>query len=434
VDATDCPADAASWAASADALGDWALSTLIVDRHSWSVVRRTSERTPNKLLAHRSGTLTRETVAQHFRGEELHHLLVVSAAATIPDYHAIPGFGWLGFATSGALQAQTGLDSWTAAKRIAHRLRALDLFLFVEHSDGEGRFHIWVPFRRESIIDWEDIKSAPVYEFAHRLLQDVELPTECFTTTLPLPGRHHSRTWWSKVWGGGAWLAGERAINALLALPPNVPTHVSTVFREFITPRGVTQAPSRRASTPVRQTGQQSSGSPAKATAADDARASLETTRTAPAASTVSRASTGTHLIGHQHVSHLRAPARARLGGELPLTEVQQQVEEELPVWPFFALAALLFVALVPLPYGYYTLLRWAVVAGAAYGALTIRPRPTSGRVALYVAVALPFVFLRMERYEWAVVDSAAGFFFLIVGMARWLSRSRRSPRTGLPR
>src|SRR5262249_29574180 len=41
---------------------------------------------------------------------------------------------------------------------------------------------------------------------------------ECYGNWLRVPGRHHTRDHWSKVWNGNRWLEGHQAIDFMLSL------------------------------------------------------------------------------------------------------------------------------------------------------------------------------------------------------------------------
>src|SRR5262249_45342709 len=61
------------------------------------------------------------------------------------------------------------------------------------------------------------------------------VPLGKFGNWLRLPGRHHTREHWSRVWDGGCWLEGEEAVDFLLSLagpPPGLrPAGVEWQYR-----------------------------------------------------------------------------------------------------------------------------------------------------------------------------------------------------------
>lgn len=83
----------------------------------------------------------------------------------------------------------------------------------------------------------------------------------------------------------------------------------------------------------------------------------------------------------------------------------------------------LLLLALLPMPYGYYTLLRVVVFGAAIFAALASREEGITDWVVVWSIVAAlfnPVVPLSLGRAVWTFVDIAtAGLFFL------WLRHRR---------
>lgn len=95
-------------------------------------------------------------------------------------------------------------------------------------SNGAGGYHLWVLFR-------EPLPTATVFNFMRAVVGDhaeygMDVPPEVFPKQsrvtannpcgnwLRLPGKHHSREHWSKVWDGSQWLDGNWAIDFMLTL------------------------------------------------------------------------------------------------------------------------------------------------------------------------------------------------------------------------
>jgi hypothetical protein len=100
-----------------------------------------------------------------------------------------------------------------------------------------------------------------------------------------------------------------------------------------------------------------------------------------------------------------------------------------LPAAIFFVPAIALLIALVPLPYGYYTLLR-IVVCGAA-GFIAYREYATAGHftpwVWLMVGLAVlfnPLIPIYLTREIWAPIDIFAAIMFLVYWRVRRNSKS----------
>jgi hypothetical protein len=126
-----------------------------------------------------------------------------------------------------------GPTSTTPAANLAgalawhNRLRALGLLPLLTDSNGAGGYHLRVLFR-------EMVPTPRVYGLMRWLTRDhrthgLAQPPEVFPKQasiepgrfgnwLRLPGRHHSREHWSRVWNGATWLSGEAAVNYILSL------------------------------------------------------------------------------------------------------------------------------------------------------------------------------------------------------------------------
>jgi hypothetical protein len=81
--------------------------------------------------------------------------------------------------------------------------------------------------------------------------------------------------------------------------------------------------------------------------------------------------------------------------------------------------AVLLLVALLPLPYGYYTFLRIVVCGTAGYGAYLFAE---DGRMQWTIALGLlavlfnPIIPIYLDRTTWAILDLAAAVVLLMSG------------------
>lgn len=91
--------------------------------------------------------------------------------------------------------------------------------------------------------------------------------------------------------------------------------------------------------------------------------------------------------------------------------------------------AAMLLLAMAPLPYWYYTLLRLVVTGASAY--LAYRQYEADGRVGAWTvalaAIALlfnPLIPIHLPRHVWAIIDPATAVL-LIAHLLVWLRRSK---------
>ena len=90
-------------------------------------------------------------------------------------------------------------------------------------------------------------------------------------------------------------------------------------------------------------------------------------------------------------------------------------------IGPAFVLASLLVAATtLPLPYAYYTVLRWVVCAGALAFAIAGDKCRQGWAVFVFYAIAIlfnPLWPIHMHRGEWRVADLLAAGAFLVGGI-----------------
>lgn len=82
-------------------------------------------------------------------------------------------------------------------------------------------------------------------------------------------------------------------------------------------------------------------------------------------------------------------------------------------------LAILIFIAILPLPYGYYEFLRFAVCLGAVYYLINnFNTLSDTDKGVLIVAALVynPFAPLHMAKMLWVVINLISGMFFLKIG------------------
>ena len=72
------------------------------------------------------------------------------------------------------------------------------------------------------------------------------------------------------------------------------------------------------------------------------------------------------------------------------------------------ALAILLLLCLLDMPYGYYQLIRFIAMVGFAYLAYSTKEQNNKNEAFIYIAIALlfqPFFKIALERTMWNIVD-----------------------------
>jgi hypothetical protein len=124
--------------------------------------------------------------------------------------------------------------NWAAALAWYGRLRDLGFTPLLTDSNGRGGFHLDAIFATP-------VPTPRVFAFLQWLIADhrrhgLAVAPETFPKQpaikpggygnwLRLPGRHHTRDHWSRVWDGRAWLEGEGAVEYILSLvgsPPSI--------------------------------------------------------------------------------------------------------------------------------------------------------------------------------------------------------------------
>ena len=123
-------------------------------------------------------------------------------------------------------------DPEQAARNLAQalllieHLRDYGFVAILEDSNGDGGYHVWVLLASPA-------PSAGVYAFAQQMVTELALFAEVFPKQaevgksfgnfLRIPGKHHSRDHWSRIYESGRWLEGQEAVAAILNAPVNDP-------------------------------------------------------------------------------------------------------------------------------------------------------------------------------------------------------------------
>jgi hypothetical protein len=88
-----------------------------------------------------------------------------------------------------------------------------------------------------------------------------------------------------------------------------------------------------------------------------------------------------------------------------------------MPVIIIYISAVMLFLGVIPLPYGYYTLLRFVTTIVFIWAAYVSYNRGRKKITWLFCLVAIlfnPFIIIHLPKELWSVVDVVAGIFLLI--------------------
>jgi hypothetical protein len=89
-----------------------------------------------------------------------------------------------------------------------------------------------------------------------------------------------------------------------------------------------------------------------------------------------------------------------------------------MPVAPIYIISALLFLGAVPLPYGYYMLLRIAACGFFIWAAVITYERQSQYLPWVFGLLALlfnPIVKIHLPKELWAAIDIASAIFILVV-------------------
>jgi hypothetical protein len=232
------------WQARAVVLADWTLARLTNRTDCWGGYRPLAERGREYTRSDgsksnlsnsttRKGKLTRGLLIRHYRGATPEHVLGLHS--TSPDNTCLTGALDIDRHDNSPIAAEV---TEAAALAWFHKLQTLGFCPLLTDSNGRGGFHLRALF-------CEPVPSAKVYAFLRWLVADhasygLTAPPETFPKQprlaegrfgnwLRLPGRHHTREHWARVWDGSSWLDGAAAVEHLLALRGNSPLLIPTI-------------------------------------------------------------------------------------------------------------------------------------------------------------------------------------------------------------
>lgn len=230
---------AEEWQRYADDLAEWAMGRLVNRRDVWSQYTLKNGEVSVVMLPikerRKAGTdmVTLKKLKRHFAGKAVSHLIGLHA---ISDHRTAK---W--FAIDIDLHDKTVVNAdeiaranFAAAREWSKRLRDAGFDPILMDSDGAGGFHVWVLLDKEYPLadvydyvdgirsNWENfgLPRKPEIFPPKREVEDDDLPY-----ALRLPGRHHTRPHFTRVWNFDSldendWLEGGEAIEAMLAADP----------------------------------------------------------------------------------------------------------------------------------------------------------------------------------------------------------------------
>ncbi len=227
------------WARYSDKLAEWALERLVNRRDVWSQYTMKNGEVGVVMLPikerRKAGTdmVTVNKLRRHFAGRAVSHLVGLHS---ISDHSTAKWFAIdIDMHDENVINADEIVRAnGAAAQEWCRRLRADGFDPILMDSNGVGGYHIWVLLDTEYAL-------ADVFDYADALRADWEtygLPRkpeifppkrEVKEDDLPyglrLPGRHHTRKHYTRVWnfdplGDNEWLEGGEAVEAMLNADP----------------------------------------------------------------------------------------------------------------------------------------------------------------------------------------------------------------------
>jgi hypothetical protein len=233
-------AERIAWAANASALALWADSRLVNQRDRYGNYLAPEQRTNKKKAVTRQLKLTREALANHFRGESAGDLLGLHAIACDNTCRWVA----VDIDLHGDPDEELHQINRHAALTWVQRLRDLRFRPLLLTSNGRGGYHLLVVITQPVPSEW-------AFAFVNWVVHDWErlglaskpetFPKQPglsdkvrFGNWLRLPGRHHTLNYFSRVWTGQGWAKGEGAIQLILATTGDDPS----LIPDTVTPTG----------------------------------------------------------------------------------------------------------------------------------------------------------------------------------------------------
>jgi hypothetical protein len=261
---TPASAPPRQWAARANELAAWVEARLVNRRDVWGGYRAVADRGrsytgrdgqrrelgrsytgPAAAADRGKAKLTASRIAQHFKigrcylsrsgepwlwGQTRAQSRVIGLHAASPENTSL--WGAVDIDHHGDDNAPTDTN-WRAALAWYEKLCRLGFRPLLVDSNGCGGFHLWVLFNQA-------IPTCRVYAFLGWLVADhaehgMGAPPECFPkrpfldervrygSWLRVPGLHHTRPHWSRIWDGRRWLEGDEAARHMLSLAGDSP-------------------------------------------------------------------------------------------------------------------------------------------------------------------------------------------------------------------
>ncbi|HEV7300581.1 MAG TPA: PriCT-2 domain-containing protein [Tepidisphaeraceae bacterium] len=235
----------AIWAARAAELAAWAEARLVNRTTAWGAYVAPGHR---KMVTRKDGSVKPDQVSYTAPAKEKRGEVLLTSQVIVRHFRAKHGGDVIGLHStndvdsmcrwlsvdidhhSGDAVAPTA--NWHAALAWHTRVASLGFNPLLVDSNGDGGYRLWAMFDRPTPSDI-------VYAFAQWIVSDYAalglarapetFPKQAhvapgeFGNWARIPGRHHTKNHWSRVWEGNGWVGGNDAIDLLLGCTGDSP-------------------------------------------------------------------------------------------------------------------------------------------------------------------------------------------------------------------
>lgn len=226
------------WHDATGRLAQWTMDRLVKRDDVYRAYKSLDRRRWNELITYTApwfedardyGSLDRGVIERHFRGDDLAHLIGLHAISVDNKSR------WIAIdvdqhGEDGPVLAEANLE---AALGWYEDLRFLGFRPVLLDSNGAGGYHLLVCLSEavpsqvvhglvsEFVQNYTDygLKQAPTVFPGEPEVN----PHRPYGSWWRLPGRHHTNSHWTKVWGSDRWLEGQAAIEAILSVKGDSP-------------------------------------------------------------------------------------------------------------------------------------------------------------------------------------------------------------------
>ena len=264
---------AAAWSGAAVALAGWCWKWLVNRTDAFGQYLPLNQRTPKRNAVTKSQQFDKELLIRHFHGDDVGDLIGLLAIS--PDNRC----KWISVDIDhhDEPNQERHNSNGQAAFRLCKQIGQLGFRPLLISSNGLGGYHIFVifnapvparlafQFAKSLVVDWEGLGLTEEPEtFPKQLALN---PGKPLGNWQRLPGRHHTRQFYTQVWDGKKWLKGAEAIDHILAVegddPKLIPEHLktaATVDRTLQSSVDLSSLPSHARSFLTKLTGVRKSG------------------------------------------------------------------------------------------------------------------------------------------------------------------------------